>query len=604
MRNYIYKGFLIVIFLIIKSSLFGQTWEPGSRKGEISVKVWPFSFHTCNYDLRIKLNPEYNSSIKWDGDYAKINVANFSTLEFSYESMSGCLETRKINKVTVYKPNKSIDVLSPNSMNSNYFFNTSGIYFIVLDVESWQTDFKDKLLYHTIGIRVEVLNGKSFSSVNPSKICKGSTYNLSPNTLDNDYQYTYTWKLNNTIVSDDISTKVLNENYIAYDLDVYDKVKNVHFHYTKIIEALNRPQTPDRDPDKDLTDCGLVKLDCRDKGLINVSGGEYWHAYYTKIVKTGLLSWSKPNSNAKIYYGTSCEATKNVTYETIHSVTAPGTTTLYLAAKDSKTGCWSESCRPVTIELNDSKPGAPILIDQTACLCEHEDLTLNATTSDPVHTTSIRWYKADNVATPFEYGSSITVPREENIYLVSAYNNKNLCESEKVPVNVYTTPCNNCFGEFAPIPGKKYVLSAWVKESINTNSTYNSAAISISFDGSPLVKGPFKGKGPIVEGWQKIEEVFVIPADAVNIYLSLDNGPSSASDSPPVFFDDVRIHPFESNMVSYVYDPETNRLTATLDENNYATYYTYDLEGNLIAVNKETIDGIKTIQESRTVIKR
>ena len=49
---------------------------------------------------------------------------------------------------------------------------------------------------------------------------------------------------------------------------------------------------------------------------------------------------------------------------------------------------------------------------------------------------------------------------------------------------------------------------------------------------------------------------------------------------------------------------ETNRLTATLDENNYATYYTYDLEGNLIAVNKETIDGIKTIQESRTVIKR
>ena len=39
---------------------------------------------------------------------------------------------------------------------------------------------------------------------------------------------------------------------------------------------------------------------------------------------------------------------------------------------------------------------------------------------------------------------------------------------------------------------------------------------------------------------------------------------------------------------------------AELDENNYATFYEYDLEGNLVRVKKETIEGIKTLQENRS----
>ena len=37
---------------------------------------------------------------------------------------------------------------------------------------------------------------------------------------------------------------------------------------------------------------------------------------------------------------------------------------------------------------------------------------------------------------------------------------------------------------------------------------------------------------------------------------------------------------------------------AVLDENNYATFYEYDLERNLIRVKKETERGIKTIKET------
>jgi hypothetical protein len=39
---------------------------------------------------------------------------------------------------------------------------------------------------------------------------------------------------------------------------------------------------------------------------------------------------------------------------------------------------------------------------------------------------------------------------------------------------------------------------------------------------------------------------------------------------------------------------------AELDENNYATFYEYDLEGGLVRVKKETEKGVYTIQETRS----
>ncbi|WP_452223464.1 hypothetical protein [Lacinutrix chionoecetis] len=66
------------------------------------------------------------------------------------------------------------------------------------------------------------------------------------------------------------------------------------------------------------------------------------------------------------------------------------------------------------------------------------------------------------------------------------------------------------------------------------------------------------------------------------------------------FYDDIRIHPFNGNMKSFVYDPITQRLMAELDENNYATMYEYDEEGGLIRVKKETEKGVFTIQETRS----
>ena len=67
-----------------------------------------------------------------------------------------------------------------------------------------------------------------------------------------------------------------------------------------------------------------------------------------------------------------------------------------------------------------------------------------------------------------------------------------------------------------------------------------------------------------------------------------------------MLFDDIRIHPFHGNMQGHVYNTKDYRLKATLDANNYATFYEYDDEGNLFLVRKETHEGIVTLQESRS----
>jgi hypothetical protein len=146
-------------------------------------------------------------------------------------------------------------------------------------------------------------------------------------------------------------------------------------------------------------------------------------------------------------------------------------------------------------------------------------------------------------------------------------------------------------------PGKKYWLSAWTKVGCAapcTLSTYeNLAEINYNFGGADLPG--LKPTGPIIDGWQKIEGEVNVPANASVFNLKMHN-----KSNQEVYMDDLRIHPFQANMASYVFDPVSMRLLAELDENNYATLYEYDEEGTLIRKKVETEKGIKTIQETRS----
>jgi PKD repeat protein len=191
-------------------------------------------------------------------------------------------------------------------------------------------------------------------------------------------------------------------------------------------------------------------------------------------------------------------------------------------------------------------------------------------------------------------------PGKYTISVTANYSQTCITQTPALPIEVnvadydFCTSCEECIGSFAPAPGERYVLSAWVKEDDGMRkATYSGAAISFLYEGVNTRSPNFIAQGPIIEGWQLIEEEFVIPDNTSAIQIELLN---LGTDN--VFFDDIRIYPFNANLKSFVYDPITMRLTAELDENNYATFYEYDEDGNLIRVKKETERGIKTIQET------
>lgn len=162
--------------------------------------------------------------------------------------------------------------------------------------------------------------------------------------------------------------------------------------------------------------------------------------------------------------------------------------------------------------------------------------------------------------------------------------------------------CNNCLSSFAPIPGKTYIIGAWVSEdeALPTKTSFDFPQIFIDFTGTTnSTQGPFTASGKIIDGWQRVEQTFTVPLNASSCSIRL------VSSQGDCFFDDIRIFPKDGSMKSYVYDPRTLRLMAELDERNYATFYEYDEEGKLSRVKKETERGIMTIKEAKnSIIKR
>jgi len=159
---------------------------------------------------------------------------------------------------------------------------------------------------------------------------------------------------------------------------------------------------------------------------------------------------------------------------------------------------------------------------------------------------------------------------------------------------------NAMIDQFSVVAGQKMVLSAWVKESVsNQPATYTNNQVLVSFNNNGTSLQTFVPTGQIIEGWQRYECVFSIPQGATTMQIRLKNNASAN-----VYFDDVRIHPYNANMKSFVYNPVNLRLMAELDENNYASFYEYDDEGTLTRVKKETREGVKTIKETRSAIQK
>jgi hypothetical protein len=187
-------------------------------------------------------------------------------------------------------------------------------------------------------------------------------------------------------------------------------------------------------------------------------------------------------------------------------------------------------------------------------------------------------------------------------------------------------------------PGKVYLISAWVSlgragSKAADVATYARGASSTSQVGlrvlaatalppqdpnpvgfedagdmegtSPIVSGPqhaldtFEPDGPIIDGWQRIEGTFVAPAAGETLWLQFLTGNGNDSNPKAAYFDDLRIQPEDASLKSFVYDPDTLRMTAQLDENNFATLYRYTPDGKMDLIRRETVRGILAQQEDR-----
>lgn len=142
---------------------------------------------------------------------------------------------------------------------------------------------------------------------------------------------------------------------------------------------------------------------------------------------------------------------------------------------------------------------------------------------------------------------------------------------------------------FAPVGTKKYLFSVWVNDNSPDQATIQ--GLTVNINGVPMDISNLAV--PVVEGWKKLD--LTLPGTAFNDLQISGTG---------LYIDDLRILPLDGQLRSWVYDENSLRMTAQLDENNFATFFEYDDEGNPIRVKKETEKGIMTIKENRQSIRK
>jgi hypothetical protein len=185
-------------------------------------------------------------------------------------------------------------------------------------------------------------------------------------------------------------------------------------------------------------------------------------------------------------------------------------------------------------------------------------------------------------------------------------------------------------------PDSQYVLSAWVSSpftdgfAVNVLDNYianatgciagtNGWGIDIGYGTPSSTTMPtalgFKTIAPIpgmepIEGWRRVTAIIKVPHNLTPdqvLHIGIRPLQTTLAEGPitvQMYFDDFRIEPYNASLKTYVYDPIDYKLKAVLDENNHAALYSYDAQGNLFLVKKETQRGIMTVQESRSNIQR
>lgn len=149
-----------------------------------------------------------------------------------------------------------------------------------------------------------------------------------------------------------------------------------------------------------------------------------------------------------------------------------------------------------------------------------------------------------------------------------------------------------------PTATKEYIISFWVKEGISSDVD-EQLILSLTSSVATPVTLTRETADVHVNGWTKRTYRFSMAAGEELLDLTFENKLENGGDPLPCYVDDIMIYPAKSVMNAYVYDRDKKRVMATLSPNNFATFYEYNLEGNMIRQKVETDRGIMTVSESR-----
>jgi hypothetical protein len=154
---------------------------------------------------------------------------------------------------------------------------------------------------------------------------------------------------------------------------------------------------------------------------------------------------------------------------------------------------------------------------------------------------------------------------------------------------------------------KPYVLSLWISRTAQDVKTYEVSnlvqIVSINTPNGTFSTLPAVVKyGKVIEGWQKVDLEFIVDASNYspdNVLAIRFNTSNKA-----LYVDDVRLSPKVGGMKTFVYDPDTYWLKASLNVDNYATFYHYNDQGALTLMKQETEKGIFTVSENRARLQK
>ena len=192
-----------------------------------------------------------------------------------------------------------------------------------------------------------------------------------------------------------------------------------------------------------------------------------------------------------------------------------------------------------------------------------------------------------------------SITQESNGSAVSFTSDEAHSGSQCMKLGSSSTPAFT-HGRLSLIANKEYTLSCWIKRDSSSVPFYDTTGLIDIENVQPTTPVNVETQirsGRIVNGWQKVEIDFMSTTGGSVIRTTFNTG------STALYVDDIRIAPKVGGIMTYVYDPNNFRLVATLNANNYATYYFYDEQGNLYLTKQETEEGIFTISESHGYMK-